>query len=48
VYLGGKNPRAPRRPNEGGKYNGNTPKDRSNRTKRLALLGRGLSRQLKI
>jgi hypothetical protein len=38
--MGGKNPRAPRRPNKGRKYNGNTPKNRSNRVKRLALLGR--------
>ena len=35
--------RAPRRPNKGRKHNGNTPKDRNNRTKRLALLGRGPS-----
>jgi hypothetical protein len=41
--MGGKNPRALRRPNKSGKYNGNTPKDRSNRAKRLALLGRGPS-----
>jgi hypothetical protein len=37
--IGGKYPRAPRRPNKGRKYNGNTPKNRSNRIKRLALLG---------
>jgi hypothetical protein len=42
--MGGKNPRALRRPNKGGKYNGNTPKNRSNRIKRLALLGRCPSR----
>jgi hypothetical protein len=42
--MGGKNPRAPRRPNKGRKYNGNTPKNRSNRVKRLALLGRCPSR----
>ena len=36
--------RAPRRPNKGRKYNGNTPKDRNNRTKGLALLGRYPSR----
>jgi hypothetical protein len=41
--IGGKNLRALRRPNKGRKYNSNTPKDRGNRTKRLALLGRGLS-----
>ena len=38
--IGGKYTRAPRRPNKGRKYNGNTPKNRNNRTKRLALLGR--------
>jgi hypothetical protein len=38
--IGGKNPKALRRPNKGGKYNSNTPKNRSNRIKRLALLGR--------
>jgi hypothetical protein len=38
--IGGKYLRAPRGPNKGRKYNSNTPKDRSNRTKRLASLGR--------
>ena len=42
--IGGNNLRAPRRPNKGKKYNSNTPKDRNNRSKRLALLGRGLTR----
>jgi hypothetical protein len=42
--IGGKNPRAPRRPNKGKKYNSNTPKNRSNRIKRLALLSRCLSK----
>jgi hypothetical protein len=37
--MGGKYLRALRRPNKGRKYNGNTPKNRSNRIKRLALLG---------
>jgi hypothetical protein len=37
--MGGKYLRALRRPNKGKKYNGNTPKNRSNRIKRLALLG---------
>jgi len=37
--IGGKHSRAPRRPNKGRKYNSNTLKNRSNRTKRLALLG---------
>jgi len=37
--MGGKYPRALRGPNKGRKYNGNTLKDRNNRTKRLALLG---------
>jgi len=38
--MGGKYLRALRGPNKGRKYNGNTLKDRNNRTKRLALLGR--------
>jgi hypothetical protein len=42
--IRGKNLRALRRPNKGRKYNGNTPKDRNNRTKRLALLGKNPSR----
>ena len=42
--VGGKNPRAPRRPNKGRKHNGNTPKNRDNRSKRLAPLGRCPSR----
>ena len=42
--VGGKNPRAIKRPNKGRKYNSNTPKDRDNRSKRLALLGRCFSR----
>ena len=42
--IEGKNLRALKRPNKGRKYNSNTPKDRNNRTKRLALLGRGLSK----
>jgi len=42
--IGGKYLRAPRRPNKGRKYNGNTLKNRNNRTKRLALLGRCPSR----
>jgi len=37
--IGGKYLRAPRGPNKGRKYNGNTLKDRNNRTKRLASLG---------
>ena len=37
--MGGKYTRALRRPNKGRKYNSNTLKNRSNRTKRLALLG---------
>ena len=32
------------RPNKGRKYNGNTFKNRNNRTKRLALLGKCFSR----
>jgi len=42
--IGGKYLRALRGPNKGRKYNGNTLKDRNNRTKRLALLGRCPSR----
>ena len=42
--IGGKYPRALKRPNKGRKYNSNTFKNRNNRTKRLALLGRYLSR----
>ena len=38
--VGGENLKALKRPNKGRKYNGNTFKDRDNRTKRLALLGR--------
>jgi len=38
--IGGKYLRAPKGPNKGRKYNSNTLKDRNNRTKRLALLGR--------
>jgi len=46
--IGGKYLRAPRRPNKGRKYNSNTLKNRDNRTKRLALLGKYSSRQPKI
>jgi hypothetical protein len=42
--IGGKYLRAPKRPNKSKKYNSNTPKNRSNRIKRLALLGRCLSK----
>jgi hypothetical protein len=42
--IGGKYLKAPRRPNKGKEYNGNTFKNRSNRTKRLALLDRCPSR----
>jgi hypothetical protein len=38
--IGGKYLRALRRSNKGRKYNSNTLKNRNNRTKRLALLGR--------
>ena len=43
--IGGKYLRALRGPNKGRKYNSNIFKDRNNRTKRLALLGRCLSGQ---
>jgi len=42
--MGGKYLRALRGPNKGRKYNSNTLKNRNNRTKRLALLGRCPSR----
>jgi len=42
--IGGKHLRALKRPNKGKKYNSNTLKNRNNRTKRLALLGRCSSR----
>ena len=42
--IGGKYLRALRRPNKDRKYNSNTLKNRNNRTKRLALLGRCPSR----
>ena len=42
--IGDNNLRALRRPNKGRKYNSNTFKNRNNRIKRLALLGRCLSR----
>jgi len=42
--IGGKYLRALRGPNKGRKYNGNTLKNRNNRTKILALLGRYPSR----
>jgi len=42
--IGGKYLRALRRPNKGRKYNSNTFKNRDNRTKKLALLDRCLSR----
>ena len=38
--IGDNNLRAPRRPNKGRKHYSNIPKDRNNRTKGLALLGR--------
>ena len=46
--IGGKYLRALRRPNNGRKYDGNTSKNRNNRTKRLALLGGYPSRQPKV
>ena len=38
--IGGKYLRALKRPNKGRRYNSNTLKNKNNRTKRLALLGR--------
>jgi len=42
--IGGKYLRALKSPNKGRKYNSNTFKNRNNRTKRLALLGKYPSR----
>jgi hypothetical protein len=42
--IGGKYLRALKRLNKGKKYNNNTPKNRNNRTKRLALLNRCFSK----
>ena len=42
--IGGEYLRALKRPNKGRKYNSNTLKNRNNRTKILALLGRYPSR----
>ena len=38
--IGGKYLKVLKRPNKGKKYNSNTFKNRSNKTKRLALLGK--------
>ena len=38
--IGDNNLKALKRPNKGKKYNGNIFKDRNNKTKKLALLGR--------
>ena len=46
--IGGKYLRALKRPNKGRKYNNNTPKNRSNRIKKLALLNRYPNKQFKI
>ena len=46
--IGGKYPGILKRPNKGGKYNSNTFKNRNNRSKRLALLGRYFNKQFKI
>jgi hypothetical protein len=42
--IGGKYPKALKRPNKSRKYNSNIFKDRNNRAKRLALLGRCFSK----
>ena len=42
--IKGKNFRALKRPNKSKKYNSNTLKNRNNRTKKLAILGRCFSR----
>ena len=42
--IGGNNLRALKRPNKGKEYNSNTPKNRNNKTERLALLSRYFSK----
>ena len=42
--VGGKHLRAPKRPNKGRKYNSNTFKNKDNKSKKLALLGRCFNR----
>ena len=42
--IGGKHFKVLKRPNKGRKYNSNTLKNRNNKTKRLALLGRYFSK----
>jgi len=42
--IGGENLRALKRPNKGRKYNGNIFKDRDNKAKKLALLGKCLNK----
>ena len=46
--VGGENLKALKRPNKGRKYNGNTFKDRDNRAKKLALLGRCSNKQPEV
>ena len=42
--IGGENLKALKRPNKGRKYNGNIFKDRDNKVKKLALLGKCFNR----
>ena len=46
--IGGNNLRALKKPNKSREYNSNTLKNRNNRTKKLALLGKYFSRQPKV
>ena len=46
--IGGKYLKALNRPNKSGKYNSNTPKNKNNKVKKLALLSRCFSKQPKI
>ena len=46
--IGGNNLRALKRSNKNRKHNSNTFKDRNNRSKRLALLGKSPNRQPKV
>ena len=42
--IGGNNLKTLKRPNKGKKHNGNTPKGKNNKTKKLALLGKGFNK----
>ena len=46
--MGGKHSKTLKRSNKGKKYNGNTLKNRNNKTKRLVILGGCFNKQPKI